>query len=99
MLSSDRHWLLYASTETSEKKAGAAKSCTLIRLFAIMSLVVAAHAQARMDERIVEGELRIVARTFRVRRNRRVEVGQLGGGWASVSVAWGERNGYRERDW
>jgi hypothetical protein len=65
LLSSDKHWLLYASTDTSEKKAGAANNWTLIRLLAIISLAIATFAQARADERIASGRLRIVARAFR----------------------------------
>lgn len=65
LLSSDRHWLLYASTDTSEKKAGAAKSWTLMRLSAIMSLAVATFAHARAEDKMASGRLRMIARACR----------------------------------
>lgn len=87
MLSSDKHWLVYASTETSEKKAGAAKSWTLIRSFVIISLAIATFAQARTDDKMARVILRIVARAFGLRRNREANSGGLRRGWVLVKFA------------
>jgi hypothetical protein len=46
LLSSDRHWLLYASTLTSLRNEGEAKSCTLIFPAVIVSPASTKPAQA-----------------------------------------------------
>lgn len=50
LLSSERHWLLYASTLTSLRNEGAANSWTLILLKVIVSLAAteAAHTSSRV---------------------------------------------------
>ncbi|KAJ4363016.1 hypothetical protein N0V83_010134 [Neocucurbitaria cava] len=60
LLSSDKHTLLYASTDTSERNDGAANNCTLMRPLVTVSSA-AAKPTTKANRVVVKGKLRIVA--------------------------------------
>lgn len=64
LLSSDRHWLLYASTETSERNEGAANNCTLMRPLVTVSSLPATARPAHASNTVVKGKARIEATTY-----------------------------------
>jgi hypothetical protein len=58
LLSSERHWLLYASTLTSLRKDGAAKSCTLIFPAVMVSPATTEPVHAESDSSSVDKGIR-----------------------------------------